>query len=355
MAALAANCKSSGGLLYLGNTIDGARSVWLSRTDLGSFELEAAQGNQTVDIWDVPPQRELHVSVSPVVSNGNGGTHRLFDLSGGNPCLIDTQNQKRDWHFPPLPPRPSYRPDPGPALVRPGLGPGPDAGPALVRPGLGPGPDAGPTLVRPGLGPGPDTGPASRPGPSPQPMRLPDGTIVRTVAGIDTRCIDPRAATADARARWPVCPDDMLAQAVVESEVPLTEGRDLLPPTLWNAWAQPLAVQVVDERYGLDTDTRIAGVTVGLDRRFGDNVVFGATFGASNTSTDGFDHLFQADSSGFAIGPYLAFRLSPHWVIDTSLTYGRHENDLELAMLAGDYDSQVWTGNVTAYGQYWPR
>ena len=144
----------------------------------------------------------------------------------------------------------------------------------------------------------------------------------------------------------------MLAQAVAQSEVPLTEGRDRLPPTLWNAWAQPLAVQVLDERYGLDMETQLAGVTVGLDRRFGDNVVFGATFGASNTSTDGFDTLFQAGSSGFAIGPYLAIRLSPHWVIDTSLTYARYENDLELAMLEGNYNSQMWTGNVTAYGQY---
>ncbi len=176
--------------------------------------------------------------------------------------------------------------------------------------------------------------------------------MVRTIAGVETRCIDPRAATTDAQARWPVCPDEMLAHAVAQSEAPLTEGRDLLPPTLWNAWAQPLAVQVFDERYGLDMETQLAGVTLGLDRRFGDNVVFGATFGASNTSTDGFDTLFQAGSSGFAVGPYLAVRLSPHWVIDASLTYGRYENDLKLAMLEGDYNSQVWTGNVTAYGQY---
>jgi outer membrane autotransporter protein len=183
-------------------------------------------------------------------------------------------------------------------------------------------------------------------------VRLPDGTIVRTVAGIETRCIDPRAATAEARARWPVCPDNMLAQAAGQSEVPLTEGRDLLPTTLWNAWAQPIAVQVSDERYGLDMETRLAGVTIGLDRRFGDNVVLGATFEVSNTSTDGFDNLFESGSSGFAIGPYLAIRLSPNWVIDTSLTYGRYDNDLQLAILEGDYDSEAWTGNVTAYGQY---
>ena len=99
--ALAANCKSSGGLTYLGNTRDQSRSVWLSRTDQGSFDLEAAQGNQTVDTWAVPPDRRLHLSISPFVSSGNGGTHRLFETSDNKPCLIDTQNQKRDWNIPP--------------------------------------------------------------------------------------------------------------------------------------------------------------------------------------------------------------------------------------------------------------
>ena len=54
LPALAAKCKSSGGLTYLGNTRDGSRSVWLSLTRQGSFALEAAQGNQTVDTWGSP-------------------------------------------------------------------------------------------------------------------------------------------------------------------------------------------------------------------------------------------------------------------------------------------------------------
>ena len=172
LPAMAANCKSSGGLLYLGNTRDGSRSVWLSRTDLGSFALEAAQGNQTVDTWAVPPQRRLHLSASPVVSNGNGGTHRLFETSGNQPCLIDTHNQKRDWHFPPLPPRPDPhpRPDPGPAPVPIDFGPRPDVGPAPIPPDFGPRPDVGPAPIPPDFGPRPDPGPAPiPPGPGPRP------------------------------------------------------------------------------------------------------------------------------------------------------------------------------------------
>ena len=75
----------------------------------------------------------------------------------------------------------------------------------------------------------------------------------------------------------------------------MTEGRDLGPPTLWNAWAQPLFVHVSDERYGLDMETKLGGVTIGLDRRFGENVVIGASIAVQNSSTDGFDKLLQAE------------------------------------------------------------
>ena len=45
--------------------------------------------------------RAFTCSVSPVVSAGNGGTHKLYELGDGKPCLIDTQNQKGGFNFPP--------------------------------------------------------------------------------------------------------------------------------------------------------------------------------------------------------------------------------------------------------------
>ena len=42
---LAASCDTRGGLAYLGNVKGSTRSVWLSGTSAGSFNLEAAQGN----------------------------------------------------------------------------------------------------------------------------------------------------------------------------------------------------------------------------------------------------------------------------------------------------------------------
>src|SRR5687767_180709 len=88
-----AKCDAKGGLLFLGKTAGSGKSVWLSGTSPGDFKLEAAQGNQTVDTWS-KSKRGLHLTLSPVVSNGNGGTHKLFDTGGGKDCLLDTQNQK---------------------------------------------------------------------------------------------------------------------------------------------------------------------------------------------------------------------------------------------------------------------
>jgi len=103
----AAQCDGNGQLRYLGNSAEGDRSVWLSSTSAGTFRLDAAQGNQTVDTWS-KGQRGLRVSLSPVVSSGNGGTHKLY--ANGN-CILDAQNQKDGFVFPPGITRPpSFRP-----------------------------------------------------------------------------------------------------------------------------------------------------------------------------------------------------------------------------------------------------
>ncbi len=117
--AVAKNCNTTGNLAYLGVLAGQSKSVWLSATSPGAFDLVSAQGNTTVDNWS-RARRGLHVSLSPNVSNGNGGTHKLYDSSG---CLLDTQNQKGGITFPPninFPPTlpPSWRPPTG---ITPGL------------------------------------------------------------------------------------------------------------------------------------------------------------------------------------------------------------------------------------------
>ena len=96
--AYAANCSSKGGLLFVGKTAGNANSVWLSGTSAGSFRLDAQGG--TVDSW-TESRRGLHLTLSNVVSTGNGGTHHLYDNSGAG-CLLDSQNQKGGVNLPPI-------------------------------------------------------------------------------------------------------------------------------------------------------------------------------------------------------------------------------------------------------------
>ena len=106
-ATYAEQCKNLGKLTYLGNLDDGSRSIWLSKNLVNSgqkFELQSASGNPFFsDNFDIRASG-LHMSASTNVSNGNGGTHKLFDASGDDLCLMDTQNQKGGIVFPSLPP-----------------------------------------------------------------------------------------------------------------------------------------------------------------------------------------------------------------------------------------------------------
>ena len=75
--------------------------MWLSATSAGSFRLEAAEKSTTVDQW-TKSRRGLNITGSPFVSNGNGGTHKLYDTSDNKDCLLDTQNQKGGINLPQL-------------------------------------------------------------------------------------------------------------------------------------------------------------------------------------------------------------------------------------------------------------
>ncbi|MGO4441058.1 autotransporter domain-containing protein [Rhizobium sp. RAF56] len=590
VSAFADSCKSSGGLRFLGVTSDSSSSVWLSGTSAGSFGLDAAQGNQTVDEW-TKAKRGLHVSTSPVVSNGNGGTHKLYDLDSNKPCLIDTQNQKGGFVFPPnltLPPfgrpggghavppigklfpdfappsfqRPSAplvpappgggggihiggRPPHGltptvpPGGLKPRLPGGvkppiaklpphgltPTAPPGALKPGLPggvkppiaklppnglmptlppggvvpnlpdgvvppiatlppegmmptlpgqpggvmptlpgrllpnlpggvappiatlppegmmptlPGQPGGvmptlpgrllpnlpggvappiatlppegmmPTLpgqpggvmpnlpggvvppiatLPPGAGllptvPGQVVPPIATlvpPGEvtpavptSPQPggvlprgPRLPAAPAENTTAereGIarpEARCIErgSEQATAENQKKLPLCEDlrARMAPATNEApnaEVPLTAGRDLIPPTLWNVWALTEGTSVSDHRYGLDNNSLAGTLTMGLDRKITDDVVLGVYVAVDKSRNESFGDSLRTDTNGFSIGPYVAVRLSPHWAIDTSLSYGHTNSDLRLLGLSGNFASQQYEASANLNGQY---
>ena len=72
-------CDASGRLRFLGTTHEQERSLWLSATSSGSFQLQSAAGSEIVDEWN-RKSRGLRLSASPFVSNGSGGTHKLLEI-----------------------------------------------------------------------------------------------------------------------------------------------------------------------------------------------------------------------------------------------------------------------------------
>ncbi len=378
--ALGQSCSSDGALAYLGNTRDEALSVWLSKTVSGNFALEAAQGNTTVDTW----QRDnpgLHLSTSPFVSSGSGGTHRLLNTGGNKPCLIDTKNQLGGIDlpgilFPPdrpvnptpiTPVRPPLRPV-NPIPITPGLPTVRPVNPTPITPGLPIVRPIDPTPITPGLptvrpvDPTPITPgvPPLRPGtpdPATPSARGEDKGVIALSDG--TMCIDPRTphSVNESDSELPICPEEVLAEVdakrlQLEGGVPLTEGRELVEPSLWNIWTTGVVTSVSDRRYNLDTDTIFGGLVMGIDRRVGEDAVVGIMFTAKDINTDSFGGFMSRDVNGFSFGPYAALRLSQYWAADVSMTYGLYDSDVDIGALSGSYDTRILSGKARLYGQY---
>jgi hypothetical protein len=412
--AASQQCDSAGGLLFLGTNRDDSRSVWLSRTGRGAFELEAAQGNQTVDQWN-RRSPALRLSLSPVVSNGNGGVHRLLDVTGARPCLIDSKNQKPIFTLPPARPKPPIEilPPIGgvptlPVLPErpieprpPGAGPmpperpiepqPPGGGPTLPvlperpiepqPPGAGPTPPerpiepqppgGGPTLPvlperpiepqPPGGGPTLPVLPERPIEPQPPGGELPDEVIQeRSVGEFTNDCIDPRSSQGQEGAAGsdkPICSDTSPAleadnTQAPEAQVPLTPGRFLVTPTEWNIWANTSLASASDDRFGRDQESKTGSLSFGADRHAGTRAIAGFMLSFDRSQSDGFDGGLDTDTKGFSFGPYAAYRLSDNWAVDATLSYGMSETDMKIVSLEGDIDAKTYTAQVNLNGQY---
>ena len=329
----AAQCSAAGNLRYLGTTTDSTRSVWISGTSAGAFRLEAAQGNQAVDAWS-KGRRGLRVSISPVVSNGNGGTHKLYEDTGGNGCLLDSQNQQGGFVFPPI-----ARP---PGSVRPPIGTLPPSG---VMPAL-------PGGVTPPIGTLPPSGEkvtgnialTAAEGYTPPPTVLPCSEMrPGEHGGSDS---DPRSGCH--------APEQQDPQAASESAAgaPITAGRDLVEETLWNAWVDTHYTSTTDHRNGLDTTGNAGVIVMGADRRVASDLVAGFQLSLETASSKGFEGEMTSDSNGFMISPYMAYQVSPEWSLYGALGLGQSNIDNRILSLNGSYEVQRYSATLNAQGQY---
>jgi hypothetical protein len=281
--------KVEGKLVFLGVTNDSSRSVWISVTTAGSFRLEA-QGSQVVDQWE-KMQRGLHLSLSPFVSQGSGGTH--FLVNAANNKNLDSQNQQGGIVFPPLPTLP-------PGVVTP---------PIVVYP-------EHPIVIPPGPG-----------GMLPV---VPPTTASESGAGFN----------------------QTLIRETDEEIVPITKARQFDKENAWNIWSDNRYFDINDGRNNLDSDGSAVDFTVGADRRITPNLVSGLMLTHMYYDTTAFDGGLENSARGFNVGPYFGYMISPRWATDGSLTYGQLQNNNKLAGLTSAFTTQTANASLHATGLF---
>ena len=350
MVSEAKQCTGNGQLRFLGTSAGNERSVWLSSTAAGAYRLDAAQGNQTVDSWS-KNKRKLHVSLSPVVSNGNGGTHKLYT---SDDCLLDTQNQKNTFVFPPSITRPpSFRP---PTPLTPTLPTLPNL-PGGVTPPIAtlPPQTLTPTLptlpnlpsgVTPPIGTLPEV-------PVPAPGEFAgefNGNLrvapVPSIQPCRNQRLDDPVQTGQLSDCFPLTPQ---ARAV---ELPLTAGRELVEKNDWNFWMDGSAAHVRDTRDGMDTRGDSNSFSLGVDRVVREDLVVGLQLFFSRANSNSFGDTLKSDLTSYSVGPYISYSPAPNWLLYGALGFGRQTVDTKLLSLSGTADAGQYSLNLQAEGQY---
>lgn len=296
-----------GRLVFLGKTHDSSRSVWLSVTTAGSFQLEA-QGNQLIDEWS-KSARGLHLSLSPIVSQGNGGTH--FLINAANNRILDSQNQKGGIIFPPLPSEP---PSVMPPIVIP---------PDPIEP---PGIPTHPIVVPPGG--------VEPPGGTQPPGNNPSNPEVSS----------PTAGTSDSTSQS--------SDKQPNQKAPITKGRQFEQETFWNIWSDNRYFDTNDNRNNLDGKGTTTDFSIGADHFVSTNLAMGFLFSLLKYDNTAIDGGIENRTHGFSTGPYFGYRLSPRWSIDGSASYGRLQNNNDIALLNSQYTTQLYHADLKATGLY---
>lgn len=303
-----------GRITFLGITANGERSVWLSLTLSGMFEVEAR--NQVVDQW-TQEQPGLHVTFSPVVSNGSGDPHSLFQVINGELFFIDKDNQQGGISFPPLP----------------GGQPPGEVTPPIELPPV----EAIPPIYYPpveGIVPPGETTPPSETT-SPGGITPPSGP---SPGGALTALSTGGGSSSGRRG--------------LTRTAPITKGREFARQPFWNIWSDNRYFHIVDHRYALDRNGYATNQTIGADRRITEKLVIGSMFAYDTGKSTSFDDNWLINARGFVFGPYFGYLLSSNWGIQGTLAYGKFRNNNNIAILKSRYHSEVYATSLIATGVY---
>lgn len=291
-----------GKLIFLGVNNTSTKSVWLSLTSAaGSFKLEGPS-NELIDEWS-KDKRGLRLSLSPIVSQGNGGTHHLIDSD--NNKILDSQNQKGGIVFPPFSP----------------WQPGTPTNPIVTPPGT---PE---TPTHPIAGPpisSIDTG-HSIPKTSIQP--LPVGSQLSKQSRQDgIRNFNQKA--------------------------PITTARQLDEDHAWNIWGDNYYFGIRDNRNDINNKGDATNFVLGADRHICKNLIGGFSLSAIHLDTAAFDNALKNNVKGYKLGPYFGYQISSKWAIDGSINYGRFQNQNTILTLDSHYVTKLVNATLHSTGLY---
>jgi outer membrane autotransporter protein len=331
------------------------RSFWLSSNifdNANTFFLSAAQW--TSSTFDLAPGG-LRISLSPIVAEDNGGTHRLNltaaspDCGKNNGCNIDSQNQKGGFDV----------------VLRP-----PPIQPPIGRPPIDPTP---PPIDPPPIQPPPIDPPPIQPPPiQPPPIDRPPidiGDIVNTLRSngvamlldrsysISDRLVGGLAARRYLGMRASDAPFEPVMLAAATTDLPpgalgITPQRDFGPNSEWSVWLDASYLDLSDRRYGLSTDGTSHGLILGVDRQIRDGLVVGLAVGTDDADATGYGGTVDVDYRGYFGGPYLGYRINDDLVFDAWLAYGNYDADSRISVLDGSNDFARWFASVNLTGQY---
>jgi outer membrane autotransporter protein len=362
-----------------GNTV-AQRSFWMSSNifdNTNSFYLEAAQWSSGT--FDLAPGGLL-VSMSPIVSSGGGGTHRLYltgkspDCGQNNGCNIDSQNQQDGFDVvvrppPPIEP-PLIEPPPvqPPPVQPPPVQPPPVQPPPIEPPPIEPPPIEPPPLVPPPVDPPPIEPPPGAGGGNGR------GNLIDKVVGtlrdngimtmlnrsysISDRMVSGLAARRHLGMRGLDMAFEPVMLAAATTDVPLgplgiTPYRDLgSEDAEWSVWLDGGYLSISDERYGLSTDGSSRGIILGFDRMVDDGLVVGIALGTDDAEITGYGGTVGVDYRGYFGGPYVGYRINDELVLDAWLAYGSYDVDSRISVLEGRNDFDRWFSSVNLTGQY---
>lgn len=409
-----------GELAYLGISEDGSTSFWLSTYTSGGldtepFRVEPSRQSSWFDSFTLSVSG-THSSVSPVVSEGSGGAHKLLAENYGNNCIVDTQNQKLpDPPDPPIDPEPPIDPpdppiDPEPPIEPPDppIDPEPPIEPPdPPDPPIDPEPPIEPPdPPDPPIDPENPEPPQTKP-PEPQEPERPSGdrlvqgllnTVTqslttaalergysisdRIVAGLVGRSYLDRIETSSPAsfrqnllsfvnerqvasdpgdfqqpsilsAAQPVYSDmAMNFEASVTPEPPMGPGREFGIKSDYNLWADAQYFDINDDRYDIDASGSIKEIRFGIDRLVGDDLVLGISGGFERLENTGYAGTINVEQDGMFIGPYLGYRISEFAVIDIWLGYTKGDGESRISQLEGSFDADRLFISANISSQY---